>query len=76
MKETHKITVTVDGRNFICHMKDTAFLRIYERRVYQPGKPWECIGQVSRWHFGHNAIPKRGIIRSVMDAATAINKPL
>lgn len=75
MKETHKITVSVDGRKFICHMKDTSFLRIYERMTRDAGRPWECTFNRISWHFAHNSDPKRGLIRRVMDAASAINNP-
>lgn len=75
MKETHKITVDVDGRKFICHMHDAEFLRIYERVTLHEGRPYESIADKSRWHWLHNASPKRGLIRRVMDAAIAANKP-
>ena len=54
-----KLQVEVNGRRFIVDMEGDQPQIIYERKVYQEGRPWERFFDQSYWHHKHHKVPTR-----------------
>lgn len=52
--------VKLDERHFTVVFDDDGKpLRIRERKLYAPGKPWEAWGETSYWSAKHHTVPKK-----------------
>lgn len=61
--------IETDGRTFIVSFDDAGRVRIVkERKVYQPGRPWEALYDAPYWHFSHRR-PQRGLAFRVISEA-------
>lgn len=54
-----KVWVEVDKRKFSVVFDEAGEpLRIIERRLFYPGRPWECWSDKNYWHHKHHALGK------------------
>lgn len=53
-------SVKIDGRSFTAIYDGLGKpVRIKERKLFFPGKPWECYGDTVYWSAKHHKVPKK-----------------
>jgi hypothetical protein len=67
--------ISLDNRTFIVKFDNAGAVRaIAERRLFNAGHPWECIGDVTYWHRSQPR-PKRGRVATMLAMAEGSNVP-
>lgn len=64
------VHVKADDRNFIVSILDDGEVRIIkERKLYAPGRPYECWYNAPYWHFTHAKGRHNSRVNRIIEAA-------